>query len=229
MMRYNREDPWDGLDLWRSWLPTFAASIRVTQQLHRQVRPDARLPDGAVDPNARQARHRQLLDLRLPLQHGRDGASVPHRRRRRVRGGAGDHVRHQPRAHRRMVCRPGPRVRALGHHRRHLCRGHGGNHEAGSGQDPHAGPGGGGGGGADRDAVPQHGRRCGDELPDRRRGPGSGCWRPAPGPMANGPWVPSTEQTVENLRWEGHTTKVDLDRVQRIGAHLHTWPNRRDT
>jgi oxaloacetate decarboxylase alpha subunit len=38
--------------------------------------------------------------------------------------------------------------------------------------------------------------------------------------MANGPSVPSTEQTVENLRWEGHTTKVDLDRVQRIGAHL---------
>ena len=22
MMRYNREDPWDGLDLWRSWMPT---------------------------------------------------------------------------------------------------------------------------------------------------------------------------------------------------------------
>ena len=38
--------------------------------------------------------------------------------------------------------------------------------------------------------------------------------------MANGPSVPSTEQTVENLRWEGHTTKVDLDRVRRIGAHL---------
>ena len=22
MMRYNREDPWDGLDLWRTWMPT---------------------------------------------------------------------------------------------------------------------------------------------------------------------------------------------------------------
>ena len=21
MMRYNREDPWDGLDLWRTWMP----------------------------------------------------------------------------------------------------------------------------------------------------------------------------------------------------------------
>ena len=42
----------------------------------------------------------------------------------------------------------------------------------------------------------------------------------ASGPMANGPSVPSTEQTVENLRWEGHTTKVDLDRVRRIGDHL---------
>jgi oxaloacetate decarboxylase (Na+ extruding) subunit alpha len=42
----------------------------------------------------------------------------------------------------------------------------------------------------------------------------------ASGPMANGPSVPSTEQTVENLRWEGHTTRVDLDRVRRIGAHM---------
>ncbi len=38
--------------------------------------------------------------------------------------------------------------------------------------------------------------------------------------MANGPSVPSTEQTVENLRWEGHTTRVDIDRVRRIGEHL---------
>jgi oxaloacetate decarboxylase alpha subunit len=38
--------------------------------------------------------------------------------------------------------------------------------------------------------------------------------------MANGPSVPSTEQTVENLRWEGHTTRVDVDRVRRIGAHM---------
>ena len=42
----------------------------------------------------------------------------------------------------------------------------------------------------------------------------------ASGPMANGPSVPSTEQTVENLRWEGHTTKVDLDCVRRIGTHM---------
>ena len=114
MMRYNREDPWDGLDLWRIVAADLAAPRRVAEQLHRQVRPHARLADGAVDPHARQARHRQLLDLRLPLQHGRDGAPVPRRRRRRVRGGAGDHVRHQPRAHRRVVRRPGPRVRAAG-------------------------------------------------------------------------------------------------------------------
>jgi oxaloacetate decarboxylase alpha subunit len=25
---------------------------------------------------------------------------------------------------------------------------------------------------------------------------------------------------VENLRWEGHTTRIDLDRVRRIGAHM---------
>ncbi len=42
----------------------------------------------------------------------------------------------------------------------------------------------------------------------------------APGPMANGPSLPSTEQTLENLRWTGHTTSVDLERVQRISAHM---------
>ena len=42
----------------------------------------------------------------------------------------------------------------------------------------------------------------------------------AAGPMANGPSVPSTEQTVENLRWEGHTTTVDLERVRRISGHM---------
>jgi oxaloacetate decarboxylase alpha subunit len=42
----------------------------------------------------------------------------------------------------------------------------------------------------------------------------------AAGPMANGPSVPSTEQTIENLRWEGHSTTVDRDRVRRIGDHM---------
>ncbi len=42
----------------------------------------------------------------------------------------------------------------------------------------------------------------------------------AVGPMANGPSVPSTERTVENLGWRGHDTGVDLDRVRRVGAHM---------
>jgi oxaloacetate decarboxylase alpha subunit len=42
----------------------------------------------------------------------------------------------------------------------------------------------------------------------------------APGPLANGPSLPSTEQTIENLRWAGHTTRVDLERVERVSAHL---------
>ncbi len=147
-----------------------AAPRRVAEQLHRQVRPDARLADGAVDPHARQARHRQLLDLRLPLQHGRDGAALPHRRRRRVRGGAGDHVRHQPGAHRRVVRRPGARVRELGHHRRDLLRGRGRHPDARAGQDADAGAGRGGRRRADRDAVPQHDGRGRMQLPDRCRG-----------------------------------------------------------
>ena len=42
MMRYNREDPWDGLDLWRTWMPNSQAPLRLAQQLHRQVRTHAR-------------------------------------------------------------------------------------------------------------------------------------------------------------------------------------------
>ena len=42
----------------------------------------------------------------------------------------------------------------------------------------------------------------------------------APGPMANGPSLPSTEQTLENLKWSGHTTSVDLERVRRISRHM---------
>ncbi len=42
----------------------------------------------------------------------------------------------------------------------------------------------------------------------------------AAGPMANGPSLPSTEQTIENLRWEGHTTSVDLERVRRVSDHM---------
>ncbi len=42
----------------------------------------------------------------------------------------------------------------------------------------------------------------------------------APGPMANGPSLPSTEQTVENLRWSGHSTRLDMDRVRRVSDHM---------
>jgi oxaloacetate decarboxylase (Na+ extruding) subunit alpha len=42
----------------------------------------------------------------------------------------------------------------------------------------------------------------------------------AAGPMGNGPSVPTTEQTLDNLRWEGHTTGIDIDRVRRVGEHL---------
>ena len=146
-----------------------ATAVRLAEQLHRQVRSHARLPDGAVDPDVGQARHRQLLDLRLPLQHGCDGAAVSDRRRRGVRGGAGDHVRHQPGAHRRVVRRARPRVRELGHHRCDLRRGRGRHPEARASQDALAGAGRGGGRRTDRAAVPQHGRGGGDELPHRCR------------------------------------------------------------
>jgi oxaloacetate decarboxylase (Na+ extruding) subunit alpha len=39
-------------------------------------------------------------------------------------------------------------------------------------------------------------------------------------PMANGPSVPSTEKMLENLRWSGHTTGIDGTRVERIAAHM---------
>ena len=42
----------------------------------------------------------------------------------------------------------------------------------------------------------------------------------AAGPLANGPSLPSTEQTIENLRWEGHTVGLDAARVRRVSEHL---------
>src|SRR3954451_2249716 len=38
-------------------------------------------------------------------------------------------------------------------------------------------------------------------------------------PLANGPSLPSTEQTLENLRWLGHTHSIDESRLPAIAAH----------
>ena len=103
----------------------------------------------------------------------------------------------------------------MGDHRRDLLRGRCWHPEAGTRQDADAGARRSGRRRADRDAVPQHDWRGADTTISSGRGR-----RPvlhtAPGPMANGPSVPSTEQTCENLRWSGYTTTVDLDRVRRI-------------
>ena len=38
-------------------------------------------------------------------------------------------------------------------------------------------------------------------------------------PLADGPSLPSTEQTLENLRWLGHTHSIDESRLPAIAAH----------
>jgi oxaloacetate decarboxylase alpha subunit len=38
-------------------------------------------------------------------------------------------------------------------------------------------------------------------------------------PLANGPSLPSTEQTLENLRWLGHTHAIDESRLPAIAEH----------
>jgi oxaloacetate decarboxylase alpha subunit len=38
-------------------------------------------------------------------------------------------------------------------------------------------------------------------------------------PLANGPSLPSTEQTLENLRWLGHTHSIDESRLPPIAEH----------
>ncbi len=38
-------------------------------------------------------------------------------------------------------------------------------------------------------------------------------------PLANGPSLPSTEQTLENLRWLGHTHSIDESRLPAIAEH----------
>ena len=118
MMRYNREDPWDGLDLWRSWMPT--SRLRSGSRSNC-IAKFGLTPDSLME-----------LWIRTLAKHGIDSfwiydclynMDAMERLCRVVADAgcevvAGDHVRDQPGAHRRMVRRPGPRVRELGHHRR---------------------------------------------------------------------------------------------------------------
>ncbi len=39
-------------------------------------------------------------------------------------------------------------------------------------------------------------------------------------PLANGPSLPSIEAMLDNLRWLGHTAEIDEDRLPRIAAHF---------
>ena len=113
----------------------------------------------------------------------------------------------------------GSRVRQLGDHRRDLLRGRGRHPQAGTGEDPHAGAGRGGWRRADRDAVPQHRRPRRIQLPDRRRS-GIRILHTGPVRWRTGRRCPSTEQTVENLRWEGHDHGSISNACRRISEHM---------
>ena len=107
MMRYNREDPWDGLDVWRSWLPT--SRLRSGSRSNC-IAKFGLTPDSLME-----------LWIRTLAKHGIDSFWIydclynmdAMERLCRVVADvgcevtAGDHVRHQPGAHRRMVRRTG--------------------------------------------------------------------------------------------------------------------------
>ncbi|MFC7659715.1 hypothetical protein ACFQV8_29730 [Pseudonocardia benzenivorans] len=116
-----------------------AAARRKPQQLHREVRADAGLADGPVDPDTDAPRHPVVLDLRLSVQHGPDAAVVPDGPRRGRRGRPGDHVRDQPGAHRRVVRGPRPGDGVMGHRLGDLRRGRSGHPRAGTGRDADSG------------------------------------------------------------------------------------------
>ena len=89
-VRHHHDNPWEGLDLLRAAMPT--ATLRAGTRSNGIVGMGL-TPYSHARPlghDAREARHRQLLDLRLPLRHRRDGADGRHgpqepgpRRRRR--------------------------------------------------------------------------------------------------------------------------------------------------
>jgi oxaloacetate decarboxylase alpha subunit len=43
----------------------------------------------------------------------------------------------------------------------------------------------------------------------------------ASSPMSNGPSLPSTEMTVQNLEWLGHTHRLDTAQLPPVAAHFH--------
>ena len=219
MMRYNREDPWDGLDLVAHVDADVAAPLRVEEQLHRQVRPH---PDSLME-----------LWIRTLAKHGIDsfwiydclynmdamerlcrvvadvgcevvpsimyGISPVHtddwfadRVREYVSWGITDAIYVEDAAGIMKPERAKTLMPAL---------------VEAAGDVP---------------VEMQCHNTVGVAGMNYLIGVEAGVkvLHTAPGPMANGPSLPSTEQTIENLRWEGHTTRVDLDRVRRISAHM---------
>ena len=158
-MRYNREDPWDGLDLWRSWMPT--SRLRAGSRSNC-IAKFGLTPDSLME-----------LWIRTLAKHGIDSFWIydclynmdAMERLCRVVADVGCEVVPA------IMYGISPvhtdewfadRVREfveLGHHRRDLRRGRGRHPQAGAGEDAHAGARRGGRRRADRDAVPQHRRR----------------------------------------------------------------------
>ena len=138
-VRYSREDPWESLDLWRTWLPSSELRSPVCQN---------RIGTFGMTPDA-------LMDLwvRTLVRHGIDALWVYDclynmDQMKRLcdviaeTGGEGarrDHVRDQPRAHRRVVRAAGAADGVVAVGERDLRRGRAGHPHAGTGA--HADPG----------------------------------------------------------------------------------------
>ena len=158
-VRYSREDPWESLDLWRTWLPSSELRSPVCQN---RIGTFGMTPDALMDlwvQNPCAPWDRRAVGLRLPLQHGPDAPALRRDRRDGREGARRDHVRDQPRAHRRVVRAAGAADGVVAVGERDLRRGRAGHPHAGTG--PHADPGapGGGRGQARRVALPQQHRR----------------------------------------------------------------------
>ena len=139
MMRYNREDPWDGLDLWRSWMPTSRLRSGCRSNCIAKF---GLTPDSLMD-----------LWIRTLAKHGIDSFWIydclynmdKMERLCRTVADAGCEVVPaimygiSPVHTDEWFAARVRRVRELGDHRRDLLRGRGRHPQARTGQNPHAG------------------------------------------------------------------------------------------
>ena len=218
LARHCKEDPWEQLISLSRAMPrtTVRAGTRSNGIVTFGLTADS-VMDLWVQRLVR-PRHRQLLDLRRPVQHGQDRPAGQDRAGRRGQGGPVHPVRRQSLPHRRVLRGPHARARRAGRGR---DRARGRRRPADPGARPHPGR-----------AI----KAAAGDLPveihfhsNNALAPinylegllaGADVVHTASRPLAAGVSLPSTENTVANLRYAGFDVDLDESRFAPVAEHL---------